>query len=58
MTSYATTSTYIWDYQNRITQAGTGTATSTYGYDFGGNRVTETTSGVTTKNDFPSYIRM
>jgi YD repeat-containing protein len=48
VTAYGT-STYTWDYRNRITQAGAGTATSTYGYDYAGNRVSVTTAGVTTK---------
>ena len=47
VTSYGS-KLYTWDYRNRIMQAGNGTASSTYGYDYGGNRVSETVAGVTT----------
>ena len=48
VTSYGS-KLYAWDYRNRMTQAGNGTASSTYGYDYGGNRVTlNDTTGTTT----------
>jgi YD repeat-containing protein len=42
------TYTYTWDYQNRLTAVGNGSATSTYAYDHVGNRVKVTTASSTT----------
>ncbi len=44
----AGTSTFSWDYRNRMTQAVTQGSTSTYGYDDQLNRVSQTVGGVTT----------
>ncbi len=41
-------SKYAWDYRNRLTQWGNGSATSTYLYDVANTRMTQTTAGVTT----------
>jgi RHS repeat-associated protein len=54
VTSISTT-VYTWDYQNRLTQVGNGSTTSTYGYDAVGERVwmaadSTTTSYYPTKN--------
>jgi hypothetical protein len=43
----AGTSTFSWDYNNRMTQAVTG-STSTYAYDYNGNRVSQTVGSTTT----------
>ena len=43
---------YAWDYRNRITSAGNGTATSSFGYDFQNQRVRKVFAGATTT--FPS----
>ena len=48
LTAYGT-STYTWNYRNQLTRAGTGSATSSYGYDYQGNRVSMTSGGITTK---------
>jgi YD repeat-containing protein len=37
----AGTSTFNWDYNNRMTQAATQNSTTTYSYDFAGNRVSQ-----------------
>ena len=42
------TTTYTWDYRNRLMQSGTGLATSTYAYDHNDNRIKLTEAGVTT----------
>jgi len=42
------TFTYAWDYRNRLTLSGNGTASSTYLYDHEGNRVKLTEGGTTT----------
>jgi len=39
---------YSWDYRNRMTQAATGTATSTYAYDYQNQRVKQVDGSVTT----------
>jgi RHS repeat-associated protein len=45
----AGTSTFNWDYNNRMTQAVTGgSATSTYSYDYAGNRVSQVVGSTTT----------
>jgi RHS repeat-associated protein len=44
----AGTSTFIWDYNNRMTQAVTQGSTSTYAYDYAGNRVSQTVGSNTT----------
>src|SRR3989344_1739170 len=48
----ATTTLYTWDYANRLTQTAIGTnqstTTSTYGYDWQGSRVFQTTGATTT----------
>jgi YD repeat-containing protein len=45
----AGSSTFSWDYNNRMTQAVTaGSATSTYSYDYAGNRVTQVVGSTTT----------
>jgi uncharacterized protein RhaS with RHS repeats len=43
-TTDGTTTTYVWDYANRLIALGVGNATTTYGYDWAGNRVFQTTS--------------
>jgi YD repeat-containing protein len=48
-----TTTTYIWDYANRLTALGVaGQGTTTYGYDWAGNRVLQT--GTSTAWIYPS----
>jgi RHS repeat-associated protein len=44
----AGTSTFSWDYRNRLTQAVTQGSTSTYAYDDGLNRVSQTVGNTTT----------
>ncbi|OGW71048.1 MAG: hypothetical protein A2047_03770 [Omnitrophica bacterium GWA2_41_15] len=39
---------YNWDYKNQLTQAASGTATTTYGYDHNGRRVTMAVNGLST----------
>lgn len=46
--------TYAWDYANRLTSAGSGSATSTYAYDQDGARVKLIESGVATY--FPNKL--
>jgi YD repeat-containing protein len=43
-----TTTTYVWDYANRLTAIGYNNATTTYGYDAFGQRVLQTTATTTT----------
>jgi uncharacterized protein RhaS with RHS repeats len=50
-TTDGTTTTYVWDYANRLTALGVGGATTTYSYDAFGNRVFET--GTSTTYIFP-----
>jgi RHS repeat-associated protein len=44
----AGSSTFNWDYNNRMTQAVTQGSTTTYSYDFAGNRVSQTVGSTTT----------
>jgi RHS repeat-associated protein len=44
----AGTSTFSWDYNNRMTQAVTQGSTSTFSYDLAGNRVSQTVGSTTT----------
>jgi YD repeat-containing protein len=44
----AGTSTFSWDYNNRMTQAATQGSTTTYAYDYAGNRVSQTVGSTTT----------
>jgi YD repeat-containing protein len=44
----AGTSTFSWDYNNRMTQAVTQGSTSTYAYDYAGNRVSQVNGSTTT----------
>jgi len=44
----AGSSTFSWDYNNRMTQAATQGSTTTYSYDFAGNRVSQTVGSTTT----------
>src|SRR5262249_6633360 len=39
---------YTWDYRNRVTAAGNGSATSTYGYDYQNQRVRKVFQNATT----------
>ena len=39
---------YNWDYKNQLTQAASGTATTTYGYDHNGSRVRMAVNGLAT----------
>jgi RHS repeat-associated protein len=43
-----TTTTYLWDYANRLIALGVGGATTTYGYDAFGTRVLQTGTSTTT----------
>src|SRR6516165_389415 len=42
-----TTTTYVWDYANRLTALGVGNATTSYSYDALGNRVLQTGTSTT-----------
>jgi RHS repeat-associated protein len=42
-----TTTTYVWDYANRLTALGVGNATTSYSYDALGNRVVQTGTSTT-----------
>lgn len=53
VTGYGTAG-YAWDYRNRMSSAGNGTATSTYAYDHSIARVSKTVGGVTTR--YPSNL--
>jgi YD repeat-containing protein len=44
----AGSSTFSWDYNNRMTQAVTQGSTTTYSYDFAGNRVSQVVGSTTT----------
>jgi RHS repeat-associated protein len=50
-----TTTTYVWDYANRLTALGGGGATTTYGYDAFGTRVLQTGTSTTTIYPFKWY---
>jgi RHS repeat-associated protein len=47
-TTDGTTTTYVWDYANRLTALGVGGATTTFGYDAFGQRVLQTGTSTTT----------
>ena len=47
-TTDGVTTTYLWDYANRLVALGSGGATTTYGYDAFGSRVFQTTATSTT----------
>ena len=49
------TTTYLWDYANRLIALGSGGATTTYGYDAFGSRVFQTTATSTTIYPFKWY---
>src|SRR6266851_7453593 len=50
-----TTTTYVYDYANRLTALGAGGATTTYGYDAFGQRVIQTGTSTTTLYPFKWY---
>lgn len=50
-----TTTTYVYDYANRLTALGAGGATTTYGYDAFGQRVIQTGTTTTTLYPFKWY---
>jgi uncharacterized protein RhaS with RHS repeats len=50
-----TTTTYLWDYANRLIALGVGGATTTYGYDAFGTRVLQTGTSTTTIYPFKWY---
>src|SRR5713226_5626799 len=50
-----TTTTYVYDYANRLTALGAGGATTTYGYDAFGQRVLQTGTSTTTLYPFKWY---
>jgi RHS repeat-associated protein len=50
-----TTTTYVWDYANRLIGLGVGGATTTYGYDAFGARVLQTGTSTTTIYPFKWY---
>ena len=50
-TTDGVSTTYLWDYANRLIALGVGGATTTYGYDAFGSRVLQTTA--TTTNIYP-----
>jgi YD repeat-containing protein len=54
-TTDGVTTTYMWDYANRLIALGSGSATSTYGYDAFGSRVFQTTATSTTIYPFKWY---
>ena len=54
-TTDGVTTTYMWDYANRLIALGSGGATSTYGYDAFGSRVFQTTATSTTIYPFKWY---
>jgi RHS repeat-associated protein len=58
LTAYGASSTYAYDYWNRMTQAVVNNSTSTYGYDTGWSRVFQTVGNSTTiyPNNFYSVI--
>ena len=49
------TTTYLWDYANRLIALGSGGATTTYGYDAFGSRVFQSTATTTTLYPFKWY---
>ena len=54
-TTDGVTTTYLWDYANRLIALGSGDATTTYGYDAFGSRVFQTTATSTTIYPFKWY---
>jgi RHS repeat-associated protein len=50
-----TTTTYVWDYANRLIALGVGGATTTFGYDAFGQRVLQTGTSTTTIYPFKWY---
>ena len=54
-TTDGVTTTYLWDYPNRLIALGSGGATTTYGYDAFGSRVFQTTATSTTIYPFKWY---
>jgi len=54
-TTDSVTTTYVWDYANRLIALGSGGATTTYGYDAFGSRVFQTTATSTTVYPFKWY---
>jgi RHS repeat-associated protein len=50
-----TTTTYVWDYANRLTALGVGNATTSYSYDALGNRVLQTGTSTTWIYPFKWY---
>ena len=53
-TTDGNSTTYLWDYANRLTALGAGAATTTYSYDAFGQRVLQT--GTTTTYIYPSKL--
>ena len=54
-TTDGVTTTYLWDYANRLIALGSGGATTTYGYDAFGARVFQSTATTTTLYPFKWY---
>ena len=54
-TTDGVTTTYLWDYANRLIALGSGGATTTYGYDPFGSRVLQSTATTTTLYPFKWY---
>jgi RHS repeat-associated protein len=54
-TTDGVTTTYLWDYANRLIALGSGGATTTYGYDAFGSRVFQSTATSTTIYPFKWY---
>ena len=54
-TTDGVTTTYLWDYANRVIALGSGGATTTYGYDAFGSRVFQTAATSTTIYPFKWY---
>ena len=54
-TTDGVTTTYLWDYANRLIALGSGGATTTYGYDAFGSRVFQSTATTTTLYPFKWY---
>ena len=54
-TTDGVTTTYLWDYANRLIALGSGGATTTYGYDAFGSRVFQTAATSTTIYPFKWY---
>jgi hypothetical protein len=53
--THGTTTTYVWDYANRLIALGAGGATTTYGYDAFGQRAIQTGTTTTTLYPFEWY---